>query len=299
MRPILQPSASPQRRPSRFCGSAASPSRPARTAWSAARWRLRCCARRWVQASSWWCRASARRATAAGDQARTMTPAQAVAAGADWIVVGRPITGAADPGGGGGHRRQHRMTQVKICGINDPSAFDAAVEAGADWVGFVFFPPSPRFVTPGFAAPCRRGWHGGPPRVGLFVEPTEAAIAEVFASRETGCPADLWRSGPPRRDQGAVRPAGLARHRHQRRRRPADRAPMAPTACCWKQSRRQVRTAPAAMPRLSTGPCCAGWTAPAPWMLAGGLTPDNVALAISETGAAAVDVSSGVERARA
>lgn len=36
--------------------------------------------------------------SAAGDQARIMTPADAVAAGADWIVVGRPITGAADPG---------------------------------------------------------------------------------------------------------------------------------------------------------------------------------------------------------
>jgi orotidine-5'-phosphate decarboxylase len=35
--------------------------------------------------------------SAAGDQARTATPEQAVAAGADWIVVGRPITGAADP----------------------------------------------------------------------------------------------------------------------------------------------------------------------------------------------------------
>lgn len=35
---------------------------------------------------------------AAGDQARTMTPAQAIAAGADWIVIGRPITGASDPG---------------------------------------------------------------------------------------------------------------------------------------------------------------------------------------------------------
>ena len=41
-----------------------------------------------------------------------------------------------------------------------------------------------------------------------------------------------------------------------------------------------------------------GWTAPAPWLLAGGLTPDNVAKAIRISGATAVDVASGVERGR-
>ena len=40
------------------------------------------------------------------------------------------------------------MTRVKICGVNDAAGFDAAVAAGADLIGFVFFPPSPRAVTP-------------------------------------------------------------------------------------------------------------------------------------------------------
>ncbi len=74
------------------------------------------------------------------------------------------------------------MTLVKICGINDKVAFDTAIEAGADWVGFVFSPPSPRFVTPDAAAALSARIAGGPPRVGLFVDPTEAMIAAALTS---------------------------------------------------------------------------------------------------------------------
>src|ERR1700709_1903613 len=72
------------------------------------------------------------------------------------------------------------MPLVKICGINDPAAFDTAVEAGADWVGFVFFPPSPRYITPETAAALSSRTTGGPPRVGLFVNPDMTTIARVL-----------------------------------------------------------------------------------------------------------------------
>ena len=70
--------------------------------------------------------------------------------------------------------------QVKICGINDPVAFDTAIAAGADWVGFNFFPPSPRFVTPARAAELSARSPGGPRRVGLFVDPSPETIAATL-----------------------------------------------------------------------------------------------------------------------
>ena len=72
------------------------------------------------------------------------------------------------------------MARVKICGINDPASLEAAVEGGADWTGFVFFPPSPRYVTPARARDLAASHKDGPLRVGLFVNPTEAMIAEVL-----------------------------------------------------------------------------------------------------------------------
>lgn len=188
------------------------------------------------------------------------------------------------------------MTRVKICGINDAVAFDTTVEAGADWIGFNFFPPSPRYVTPQQAVDLSARSPGGPARVGLFVNPAPEVIAaaldtvrldalqvygrfDLLALRARfGLP--IWRpvaigsrEDLPASAEGADRllleakaPAGANR--------PGGNA----VSFDWSLLR--------------------GWTAPAPWILAGGLTAANVAEAVRITGAPAADVSSGVERAR-
>ena len=183
---------------------------------------------------------------------------------------------------------------VKICGINDEAGYDAAVEAGADWIGFVFYPPSPRAIGPQQAAILARRHPGGPRRVGLFVDPVPHDIAsvlfgvkldalQIYAEDSRALPLrdrfapELWRAlgvsratdlpllapdadrivveaKPP---EGASRPGGNA------------------AQIDWRITRR--------------------WRAPLPWILAGGLTPENVAEAIATSGATAVDVSSGVE----
>ncbi len=184
---------------------------------------------------------------------------------------------------------------VKICGITDGAALDAASEAGADWIGLVFFPPSPRFLTAAAASALLAG-HAHPAPVGLFVEPDPEDIASVLdcvqlaALQVYGRSADpamlrtrfglpVWRAvgvgsagGLPSAADGADRlvleakpPAGASR--------------------------------PGGNARRFDWSVLAGWRPPCRWMLAGGLDPGNVAEAIRLTGAQAVDVSSGVEDA--
>jgi phosphoribosylanthranilate isomerase len=188
------------------------------------------------------------------------------------------------------------QVRVKICGINDAAAFDTAIDAGADWVGFVFFPPSPRFVTPAQAAALSARHAGGPPRVGLFVDPTVEMIAAVVASVRldvlqlygridaTALRArfglELWHAVGIDRAEDLPRDAGGA------------------DALLLEAKPPPEATRPGGNAARFDWSLLRGWTAPAPWILAGGLTPDNVAGAIRATGAAAVDVSSGVERAR-
>ena len=186
--------------------------------------------------------------------------------------------------------------RVKICGINDPLAFDAALDAGADWLGFNFFPPSPRHVTPARAAELSARSPGGPPRVGLFVDPTPAAIATVLDTMRLDA-LQVY---------GVLDLASL----RARFSLPVWHAVGIQTACDLPTTSggadRLLVEAKAPLEATRPGgnalrfdwSIMRGWTPPVAWTLAGGLTPDNVAEAIRVTGAAAVDVSSGVERTR-
>lgn len=186
--------------------------------------------------------------------------------------------------------------QVKICGIREALALDAAVAAGADWVGFVFFPPSPRWVSPTHAALLAARVPASLKTVGLFVDPADAEIEAVLreiplhalqvyatapriAALRTRFEPPIWRALGVGSASDLPAEAGGA-----------DRLVL-------EAKPPQGATRPGGNAVSFDWPLLRGWRAPAPWLLAGGLTVGNVAQAVRETGARAVDVSSGVESA--
>lgn len=186
--------------------------------------------------------------------------------------------------------------RVKICGLRDEAGLDAACAAGADWVGFVFFARSPRHVTAEVAGRLVRGMPGdGPRRIGLFVRPSDDEIRHVLDH----VPLDGIQIYDDASRAMAVRehfglPVWLASGI-------ASRADL-PTGCGVDAMVIESRAPagsdrPGGNARTFDWTLTAGWQAPAPWLLAGGLTPDNVQTAIRQSGARAVDVSSGVESA--
>ena len=189
------------------------------------------------------------------------------------------------------------MARVKICGINSAAAIDAAVEAGADWIGFVFFPPSPRYVTPPLARDLSARHKGGPPRVGLFVNPTEAMIADVLAEAHLDI-LQLYGAGEQlvslraRFGLPVWRAVGVG---------VAADLPLAldgADALLLESMPPPKATRPGGNATQFDWALTKCWRTPGPWLLAGGLDPGNVAAAIRLSGATAVDVSSGVERAK-
>jgi len=192
--------------------------------------------------------------------------------------------------------------RVKICGVNSPVALDAAISAGADMLGFVFFPPSPRALSPADAAALARLGTAEAERVGLFVDPDDAAIEAVLSA----LPLDviqLHGSETPERCAAIRARFGLPVMKALGVASPSDLDALADYAPAV--DRFLLDAKPPVGAELPGGNAAAfdwhllsGRTVPRPWLLAGGLTPDNVARALAESGAPGVDVSSGVERPR-
>lgn len=188
------------------------------------------------------------------------------------------------------------MTDVKICGIRTHEMLRVAAQAGADWVGFVFVPASPRVVTIGQAdlllAEC-----GLAQGVALVADADDALIDAI---RFTGFPViQLHGAETPDRVSEIKQRTGCEVWKAIGISTPDDLV-MAGT---YKAADRLLIDARPPKDADRTGghgqsfdwSVLETWTAPKPWMLAGGLAPDNVVEAIRVTGAKAVDVSSGVE----
>jgi phosphoribosylanthranilate isomerase len=194
------------------------------------------------------------------------------------------------------------MTKVKICGLTDEASVDAAAVAGASWAGFVHFPPSPRHLELERAgALARRAADAGLRAVLVLVDPDDAVLAAV-RDRMPGV-AGVQLHGRETPERAAETKTLTGRHVTKALpvRTAADLAPAvdfaAADALLLDAKAPDDADRPGGHGAAFDWTLLADWTAPKPWLLSGGLTPDNVADAVRITGARAVDVSSGVESA--
>jgi phosphoribosylanthranilate isomerase len=191
--------------------------------------------------------------------------------------------------------------RVKICGLREAAHVDAAVAAGAAYVGFNFFPPSPRFVTVEQAAGLAVGVPPGVAKVALVVDMDDDGLDGLMAA----VPIDviqLHGTETPVRVAEVRARYGLPVMKVVGVAGPGDLAAIAGYEGVADQILVDAKPPKDAVLPGGNGVAfdwrlIAGrrWTKP--WMLAGGLTPGNVAEAIRLTGARQVDVASGVESA--
>ncbi|TCU62021.1 phosphoribosylanthranilate isomerase [Novosphingobium sp. PhB57] len=189
---------------------------------------------------------------------------------------------------------------IKICGISTPDALDAAIRARAAHAGFVFFPRSPRNVTPAQAALLSERAEGRIGRVGLFVDADDATIGEAVASARLDA-LQLHGSESPARAAQLRAQFGIAVWKALSVATAEDAARAATYAGAVDLVLFDAKTPKGSLPGgmgLSFDwNLVANWKGPIPWGLAGGLNPENVAEAVQLTGAPLVDTSSGVESA--
>ena len=189
---------------------------------------------------------------------------------------------------------------AKICGLSTPETLDAAIGGGASHVGLVFFPPSPRHLSPDRAAQLAVRVPGHVQRVGVFVNPDDATIEQAVAAGHLDI-LQLHDASPER--AAAIRArTGLAIWTAVAVRARADLELAMRYAGVADRVLYDAKTPPGAALPGGMGVrfdwhLLEGFRHPLPWALSGGLDPFNVAEAVRITGATLVDVSSGVESA--
>jgi len=193
--------------------------------------------------------------------------------------------------------------QVKICGLNDATTLNVAVRSGADYIGLVFFPKSPRSVTPRLAGELIRQMPNGYPaqKVGLLVDPTDELILEIQHHVKLDI-LQLHGSETPERVQQIREMTGLSIMKAVKI---AEKGDLEAANTYFEVADLLLFDAKAPKTLENALPGGNGlvfdWRMlqdkefPKPWMLAGGLDQGNVEEAIKISGATIVDTSSGAE----
>ena len=197
------------------------------------------------------------------------------------------------------------MTVVKICGVNDLAAAQAAVNAGANLLGFNFHPPSPRYISPSAAAQmigALRNQFGSscPTLVGVFVKHTLSEIMDIMS--ESGIDAAQLTSANSIRDLKGLGERSYAAIR------PRSEQEAGELVKRFRQERGDLDALPSILidafhpniyggtgELLSTAIAKRAVTECDRVLLAGGLTPANVSARTQEIQPWGVDVASGVE----
>ena len=192
------------------------------------------------------------------------------------------------------------MAKVKICGLSTPETVAAAVDGGAAFLGFNFFPPSPRYLTPDAAARLAPPARGKAVIVAVTVDPDNDLIDQLVAVLKPDL-IQLHGKETPARGQEIATRSGVGLIRAL----PVSDSGDLDAARAWEPVVEHLMF-DARPPEGSALPGGMGarfdWTILAgrrfarPYLLAGGLDPWNVGEAMRLSGAPIMDVSSGVER---
>ncbi|GBR47424.1 phosphoribosylanthranilate isomerase [Neokomagataea thailandica] len=189
------------------------------------------------------------------------------------------------------------MVGIKICGVRDLETVHLCTELQVEWIGLVFYAPSPRFISiedlKKIADLYSDHSSKRPRLVGLFVKASNQEIADVLSVINLDI-LQIYDSSERVHDIRSTfnlpvwQSKGVAR---------AEELPLSMHCDGFVIEAKATPTdsLPGGMGRRFDWGITQNWAAPGFWALAGGLTPDNVARAIQEGAPPAVDVSSGVE----